>query len=643
MRAHLAIVFAFSLLVSCLQGGPCLAAPRQAPNILWLSCEDIGPHLGCYGDPDAHTPNLDKLAEKGIRYTRAFTVAPVCSPNRSCIITGVYPTALGTQHMRSGGEGRDRSNEPALPPEVSCFTRILQANGYYCTNNAKEDYNFPTPDSAWNDSSARAHWRNRPDDGSPFFAVFNYTGTHEGSVRSRPDRFANLTRRLHESERRAPSTVSVPPYHPDTPVVRRQWANYHELITGFDYWVADRLKELEEDGLADSTIVFFWSDHGAGLPRNKRWLYDSGVHVPLIVYLPEKWSEEFNMEPGTKEDRLVSSVDFAPTVLNLLGLSIPKYMQGRAFLGANQPSPRTYVFGGRDRMDERYDVIRMVRDGRFKYIRNYEPFKPYHQFMNTAEKSPVQQDIHRLAQANALPAGVSWATAATKPIEELYDVQNDPHELINLADDDAYDADLTRMRNAHKKWQLRTNDLGLIPEPELARLEKSFGYRYRIAEGLSQDDPVFFRDLSRMATLAGQPTRESVAPLVQGSLNAHPSIRYWAATGLGNVSVRDDRVIEALRRGMRDSAAVVRVAAALALCKAGRDAQEPLEVLVHELGSEAEWIRLAAATALDEIGELAGPAIPALREALEDRENKYVVRVANHALNSLLGENNEVR
>jgi len=609
------------------------------PNILWISTEDIGIHLGCYSDPFAKTPTLDSLAARGIRYANAFTVAGVCAPNRSCIITGVYQTTLGTQHMRSGG-----SNKPELPDTIRMFPAYLRQAGYYCTNNKKEDYQVPTPQETWDESgSSRAHWRNRPDESQPFFAVFNFGGTHEGSVNKNPQEHAAATRGLGSESRQERTAITPPPYHPDTPIVRQTWAEYLELITVMDSWVAYRLKELEKAGVAEDTIVFFWSDHGQGMPRCKRWLYDSGTHVPLIVYIPEKWRVPGQLQPGSVEENPVSSIDLAPTVLNLLGLAIPDYMQGQPFLGSDCPAPRQYVYGARDRMDERYDIIRMVRDKRFQYLRNYAPFTPYDQFMNTAEKSVIKKALHEAEQAGALTPGTQWVATATKPMEELYDTQEDPHEIHNLAADPAYAEDLGRLRAAHEKWVRQTRDLGLIPEPELVRLDKLYGSRYAIWSALEKKDPAFFDTLYETATVAGTPGEKDRTLLLERASSPHPSIRWWAIIGLGNLESPPDTTAGTLEAALKDQAGVVRVAAARALFQL-RQYQEPaLAVLIQELENKEVWVRLCAAQALDAIGDAAHPAEAALKKALKDKESKYVVRVANHALNHLLGTNTQVR
>jgi len=614
---------------------------KKQPNILWLSCEDISPNLGCFGDPHAVTPNLDRLASEGILYKNAFTVAPVCAPNRSSIITGVYQTTLGTHHMRSGGEGTERSIKPILPAYIRCFSEYFREAGYYCTNNSKEDYQFNTPVTAWDESSRKAHWKNRPNKNVPFFAVFNYTGTHEGSVRLSDDGHAQRTKRLTQSQRQNPEKLTtLPPYYPDTKVTRKQWAKYYELITAMDYWIGDLLMQLQEVGESENTIIFFWSDHGAGLTRAKRWLYDSGTHVPLIVKIPKKYRHLNDEKSGNVTDQLVSSVDFAPTMLNLLGLKIPDYMQGQPFLGRKIPSPREYVFGARDRMDERYDIIRMVRDKKYKYIRNYEPNKEYYQYMNSAEKDPVIKELRRLNKTNNLKPATKLFMNNQKPVEELYDTENDPHEINNLAGNPEYNIVLERMREKHVQWLLETKDLGLIPEPELIRLGIETGNRYEIIRKNGGEE--FARELYSIATMAGRPHQTDRSKLIDSLNNKSASIRYWAVTGIGNLKSVLKQDSEILIDMLCDNSPVVRIAAAYSLCKIDK-ATNALPVLIRELQSEEEWVRLHAAIALDRIGEKARPAIPVLRQALKDTHNKYVVRVANHALNVLLRINNQVR
>jgi len=441
-RARLCARSVFTALLLSIGLATQLASATERPNILWITCEDISPNLGCYGDPDAKTPHLDKLASEGVRYTHAFSVAGVCAPSRSCLITGMYPSSLGSQHMRCSAR---------LPQSIRCFTEYLRDAGYYCSNNVKEDYNFRTPKTAWDASSRQAHWRNRRE-GQPFFSVINFTTTHESQIRLPEKQFAERTASLSADERHDPARVRVPPWHPDVPEVRRDWARYHDLITAMDRQAGELLNQLEDDGLADSTIVCFFSDHGVGLPRGKRWLYDAGTRVPLIVRFPKAFDRFAPGAPGTICDRLVSFVDFAPTVLSLAGVEAPAHFQGDAFLGPRAGSSRQYVFGIRDRMDERYDLIRSVRDRRYKYIRNYRPELPYAQFIEYMEQMPTMKAWRRLAAEGKLQGPAALFMQPRKPVEEEYDTLSDPDEVRYLAASDEHREVLERLRAAHFDW-----------------------------------------------------------------------------------------------------------------------------------------------------------------------------------------------
>ncbi len=445
---------------------------QNQPNIVWVSAEDMGPRVGAYGDPVARTPNIDQLASRGIRYTRAFTAAGVCSPNRSAIITGMHQSSIGGHHMRTLS-GAPFAPPPtaysAVPPHyVKTFTEYLRAAGYYTTNNVKEDYQFETPVTAWDESSGTAHWRNRPDPDQPFFAVFNFITTHESRIWPDP-KAAFRAMGLPENAAHPappplvtdPEAVSVPPYYPDTPVVRRDIAQQYDNIARMDAQVGEILQQLEEDGLADNTIVFFWSDHGDGLPRHKRWVYDSGLHVPLIVHIP-------GQEAGL-DDQLVSFVDLAPTVLSLAGVEPPVHMQGRAFLGPfqNDKPPHDYIFAARDRFDEQYDMVRAARDKRYKYIRNYYPEKPYVLWMAYANVMPTMQEMFRLDAEGKLEGPQKLWFRTTRPVHELYDLDADPHEINNLARDPAHQDRLAQMQEVLDQWMVDINDLGPVSEPDM--------------------------------------------------------------------------------------------------------------------------------------------------------------------------------
>jgi uncharacterized sulfatase len=600
----------------------CVPAPAEAAdpprmNILWITCEDISPNLGCYGDTYAVTPNLDRLASQGIRYTHAFAPIGVCAPSRSCLITGMYPPSIGTHHMRCTGR---------LPEAVKCIPEYLRQAGYYCTNNVKTDYNFPPPAGAWDESSNKAHWRHRKP-GQPFFSVFNFTSCHESQIRLAEKAYTERTAQFTPAERHDPAKAPVPPYHPDTPEVRRDWARYADMITFMDKQAAGILRQLEEDGLAEDTIVFFFSDHGAGMPRSKRWLYDSSLRVPLIVRFPKKYAHLAPSKPGTTTDRLVSFVDFGPTVLSLAGVKVPAHLQGLAFLGAQSGPAREYVYGFRDRMDERYDMIRAVRDKRFKYIRNYLPHLPYfhHQHISYMYEMPTMQVWQRLADQGKLSGPAALFMAPAKPVEELYDSEADPHEVKNLAGSADHQSILQRLRLEHQRWRKDILDLGLLPEPDL---RTRFGRRpeYEAA----RRDPAMYRfdSIAAAADLANRRDPAARPQLVELSKDADAAVRYWAVVGLGALGNEAPSASEALRAALADPSPTVRVAAADALCRLGQfDTAVP--VLARGLQDENEWVRLMAINVLDRIDAHAQPAREALAKAVKDK-NQYVIRVAEH-------------
>ena len=516
------------LIVVSLLGASTLNAADR-PNILWLSTEDMSPNLGCHGDADAHTPHIDELAAEGIRYANAFVPCPVCATCRSSIITGVYSAALGTHHMRS---------KVKIPAEIRCFPEYLRGAGYYCTNNEKQDYNFKSPPGSWDESSHQATWQNRPTKETPFFAVFNFTGTHESSIRGDEPKYSQTIAKLSTEVLQDPAKLKLPPYYPDTPKVRAHWARSYNVVAALDLWIAERLAELDAAGVADDTIVSFWSDHGAGMPRHKRWLYDTGTHVPLIVYVPEKWRHLVPCKPGEVRDQLVSLVDLGPTVLNLAGVKIPACMQGQPFLGPNLPAPRQYVYGTRDRMDESYDMLRSVRDGRYKYIRNYMPQRPYAQSQSYGDNSDIMREWRRLADAGELNVEQALFMRGEKPKEELYDLAVDPYELNNLAENTnhgstqslprgtlstelleknpEHEAKRAELAAALDDWMLSIRDLGIVPEGMLMRAVPDDGTRYalfRWADGEQQ-----YAKLAKLARERALPTDLVAGPELDDSI-----------------------------------------------------------------------------------------------------------------------------
>jgi arylsulfatase A-like enzyme len=433
---------------------------EKRPNIIWISTEDLSPHMGCYGDKLAKTPNIDRLAEQGARFTNVFTTAAISAPVRAGVITGMYQTSIGCMHMRTTSYRRSVDNPvqfTAVPPHyVKAFTEYMRVAGYYCTNNNKTDYQFakdPVPASIWDECSRNAHYRNRPDKNQPFFAVFNWTGTHESQN-------WNL-----KGVKTDPRKVILPPYYPDTDTIRLNMAKMYDNVARLDSVVGALIDELEREGELDNTIIFFWGDHGDGLPRSKRWLYDSGLNIPLIIKWPGK------IKPGTVDDRLISSIDFGPTVLSMAGITVPAHMQGKPFLGEQGANYlREAVFAARDRVDESYDMIRSVRTRKYLYIRNFYPNEPFAIWVPYLSNMPIYREMLRLDAENKLSGPQKAWMSYSRPPEELYDVTKDPYQLVNLASDPGLASVMAEMRKLHERWTLETGDMGHMNEPELVNM-----------------------------------------------------------------------------------------------------------------------------------------------------------------------------
>jgi len=425
-------------------------------------------------------------------------------------------------------------------------------------------------------------------------------------------------------ERHDPAKMAVPPFHPDTPAVRRDWARYYDLYTAMDKQTGALLKQLEDDGLAEDTIVFFYADHGVGLPRGKRWLYDTGMRVPLIVYFPPKYRGLSPVEPGKATDRLVSFVDFGPTVLSLAGVKVPAVIQGVPFLGAQAGPPREAVYGIRDRMDERTDFTRAVRDKRYKYIRNYLPHLPWAAEIDYMNEMPTMKEYRRLAAEGKLSPTAALFMRPTKPFEELYDTEADPHEVKDLATDPAHHETLERLRNLHLTWMRETKDLGLLPEAEI-HLRSAGKPPYLMAR-----TPGAY-PLDRILTAATRPhsNGDPLSDLMLGLKDPDAAVRTWSVIHLGVRGDKSADVVAPLRGLLKDPSPCVRVAAADALGRMGMSA-DALPVLAAELKHDNEWVRLSAAEALDRLGESAAPVRDAMRAASKD-SNQYVQRVVKHA------------
>lgn len=562
------------------------AEPR--PNILWLTCEDIGPHLRACGDTYSVTPNLDRLSQRGTIYMNAWSNAPVCAPARTTIITGVYPTATGSEHMRS---------MTRMPAGWKMFPGYLRDAGYYCSNNVKEDYNVEKPAGTWDESSNRAHWRKRSQ-GQPFFSVFNFTITHESQIRTRPHIW------VHD-----PAKARVPAYHPDVLEVRQDWAQYYDNITTMDGQAGQVLAELEKDGLAEDTIVFFFGDHGSGMPRNKRWPYNCGLNVSIVAAIPEKYR---GLAPkdyvvGGKSKRLVSFVDLAPTMLSLAGIKAPEFYQGHAFMGRWEAPARSYSFGFRGRMDERLDSVRSVRDQDYVYVRNYMPHKIYGQHLAYMWETPTTRVWQRMYREGRLkpPQTCFWEP---KPAEELYDLRTDPDEVNNLAGSPAHTGVLARMQKAHKEHEARTGDVGLLPEAEMHSRAGS-GTPYEMGH-----DPQRY-PLNRVlasAELAASLKKGVAEQLKKLMADTDSGVRYWAVMGVLMRGASEVAAAhEELEKALRDSSPSVQIAAAEALGRFGpAEDLEPVLALLLERADcvkNGAYVAIAALNAIDSLESKADP------------------------------------
>lgn len=574
--------------------------PGARPNILWLSAEDISPLLGCYGDGFARTPHLDRLAGEGVRYERAYSHAPVCSPSRSSIITGVSPATLGTHQHRSLA---------TLPEGIRCFTEYLREAGYYCSNNNKKDYNFKDAPGAWDVSGDEAHWRGRQP-GQPFFSVFNHGVSHESLLHKPEAEFDALCAAWHV-ERCDPGKVPIPAYHPDIPEFRADWARYYDAVAVLDAQIAERLKELEEDGLAESTVVFFWGDHGTGITRGKRWVYESGTRVPLIARFPKAYAYLAPGKPGTVESRLVSLMDLGPSMLSLAGIPIPAYMQGQAFLGAGEQPRREWVYFVRDRMDEALDFIRAVRGKRYRYIRNFYPHVHYDQYNAYLFKERSARAWRRMG--DGCTGAAALYLRAMKPMEELFDTEADPEEVRNLASEPAHQGVLVEMRERLCAWMLETRDLGLLEEAELYRRAGD-----RPAMRLGTEPGAF--DVARILETANLPLQGNgaVGELMKRLKDGDSGVRYWAAVGLTALGGPDEAAGE-LEGALGDGCPSVRAAAAFALCRMGR-VEKALPVFAEDLKRGDKHLRRRILNSLGLLGARALPLAKDVEALLTDRD-----------------------
>lgn len=565
----------FSVLAIYLAG--CGTQQAEQPNILWLVSEDNSPILGCYGDDFAITPNLDLMASQGIMYTRAFANAPVCAPARSTIITGCYASSLGTLPMRSLNP---------VPEKIKFLPEYLRDAGYYCTNCAKEDYNTVKEFKGWNESSTAASYRNRPG-GVPFFHVQNFGVSHESSLHQ----WVPVEDLVHD-----PALVTLPPYHPDTPEMRHDWAQYYDKVSELDRQIGEFLEQLEKDGLAENTIVVYYADHGGVVGRSKRYIYESGTRVPMIIHFPEKYRHLSPVAAGSPEERIVSFVDLAPTMLSIAGLDIPDYMQGKAFLGEQKTEDPEYAFLYRGRMDERLDMSRAVRDSKYRYIRNYMPWRPALQKLEYLWRAPSMlswEEAYKAGECNK----VQSRFFEPRPVEELYDAELDPWEVNNLAGDPEYAEVLERMSAALDEEMRKTRDSGFIPEGQLARrAEGTTIFEYLRGSGYLEEE------ISAAAGLAVNAGPSDLEELTGMLGHQDSAVRYWSAAGILRLGENSAKILVEVSKLADDSCLDTRTVAAEILYRSGQK-KEALDIIRGVLKEGNTMEVVYALNALDYMDE----------------------------------------
>ncbi|MEO2031444.1 MAG: sulfatase-like hydrolase/transferase [Planctomycetaceae bacterium] len=571
----LSLLTAF-LLINCVT----LRAETARPNILWIVADDASPHIGCYGDTTIATPALDGLAAAGIRFTRAFVTCPVCSPCRSAMITGMYQTTFGAHHHRSQGDAGKSNGGPkylsSYQQPVPAIPRLFKDSGYFTCNSAtglpgarpgKTDYNF-----VWNREDYDASdWAGRKA-GQPFFAQVQLKGGKN---------------RASDQHGASPDHVVLPPYYADHPALRADWAEYLDSWVATDRQVAAILSRLDAEGIADSTAVFFFTDHGISHLRGKQFLYDEGIQVPLIVRLPGKSTA------GVVRSDLLTQIDVAASSLALAGIGRPPNLQG-VDLFAGDLAPRDRVFSARDRCDETVDFIRCVRTDRFKYIRNFMPHLPHAQPNRYKDSKHCVQTMRHLYATGQLTELQGRPFAPQRPAEELYDVCNDPHELVNLAQDEGHTEALRGLRESLYNWMQTSGDLGVIPEPVLEELGREAGNKYRLMKTHAQKELV-----PEILAVLDAGNRGRLGLLISSLQHSSPAIRYWAAEGLGIHG--DASHIRHLAPLVRDTYGGVRVAAVLARCRLGAT-PEDVELLANEINSDNFIVGMYAIRALEILG-----------------------------------------
>ncbi len=555
MKRFIYLLLSLLSIASCKSisaGGKSGPGAGERPNILWINSEDNGTYIGCYGDKVAKTPNLDQLAGQGFRYINCFANAPVCAVMRSSWILGIPAVTTGTQHMRS----RFR-----VPESLEPYTALLKKAGYYTTSNGRTDYNNSSFDSEiWDEYGRSAHYRNRPE-GMPFFHNYNILATHEGQI------FDDLYPQKYPMEGTPSEDIIIPPYQVETPENLADWERVYERIADMDSQVGEYLSELRESGEAENTIVVYCPDHGGITLRSKRYLFDSGTRVPLIIYIPEKWKKLAPGKPGSAIERLVQYIDLPRTFMSLAGAELPDRMPGRVFMGpSTEPAPEN-VFLFSDRFIASPDMSRAITDGRWKYIRNYEPDRPrlqmlYYPLMQRGQMSQFRE--YQEGRTNAVQSEIF----NLQPYEELYDTREDPYEIKNLAGLPAFTDKLKAMRQELDRHILEARDAGFIPEPLMAEIDRDI--TTTIYDFCQSADNYHLEEIMKIAATAAEKDPDNIPNLVKHLKHHDPIMRYWAIQGLRILGREAKPAIKEIESAMEDAEASVRINAMMALGNTGQ-------------------------------------------------------------------------
>lgn len=592
---------------------PLSAAADERPNILWIVVEDASPHIGCYGETTISTPAIDQLALDGIRFHQAFVTCPVCSPCRSALVTGMYQTSFGAHNHRSqsakgkGRGGPDYIDSYRLP--LPTIPRLFQNAGYFTCNSAtglpnsrkgKTDYNF-----VWNpDDYDASDWAHRSE-GQPFFAQVQLRG--------------GKNRRAHQHGT-DPDNVRLPPYYPDHPMLRKDWAEYLNSWIQTDQEVAAILQRLEDEGIAESTAVFFLTDHGISHLRGKQFLYDEGLRVPLIVRLPDQ-----RLAGNVRHD-LVTQIDLAATSLALADIPRPQHLQGVALFQEERPQ-RRFIYAARDRCDETVDLIRCVRSERFKYIRNFMGHLPAAQPNRYKDNKQIVHTMQTLHRNGQLSEFQSVPFLIPRPAEELYDLANDPWEEHNLASSPKHAAVLTEMRRALYQWMEQSGDLGMLPEPVLEELGRAAGSKRALFRTAEQRQLI-----PEILSVLDSAYAANFSQVVQALSHPHPAMRWWGASRLGLSG--NIRQVKALRPLLADDDAGVRVAAALACCRL-QSAPTDIKRLAEAVTSPNYAVGLHAIRALELLGPQVSGSARQTIEAARQSPYEFTRRIATRYATAL--------